>query len=159
MEEKMKKVLGGLGLLALLALSVFAATSYAGNTPPKRVTVAPRYDINKEVTLEGTIRSVVSKPTVGMALGTHLMLATSKGPVDAHIGDFVFKGSHPLSGAAGQSVKVTGAMTTIKNKEIFLVRTIDTGGHLTTVRTERGFLIVPGVKGRIAQTSEKEGQR
>jgi hypothetical protein len=64
-----------------------------------------------------------------------------------------------LTVAAGQSVKVTGAMTTIKNKEIFLVRTIDTGGHLTTVRTERGFLIVPGVKGRIAQTSEKEGQR
>ena len=86
----MKKVLGGLGLLALLALSVFAATSYAGNTPPKRVTVAPRYDVSNEVTLEGTIRSVVSKPTVGMALGTHLMLATSKGPVDAHVGDFVF---------------------------------------------------------------------
>jgi hypothetical protein len=159
MEEKMKKVLGGLGLLALLALSVFAATSYAGNTPPKRVAVAPRYDVNKEVTLEGTIRSVVSKPTVGMALGTHLMLATSKGPVDAHIGDFVFKGSHPLSVAAGQSVKVTGAMTTIKNKEIFLVRTIDTGGRLTTVRTAHGFLIAPGAKGRMALAAEKGGQR
>lgn len=156
----MKKVLGGLGLLSLLAISVLAVPSYAGNTvPPKRVATVPRYNVSKEVTLEGTIRSVVSKPTVGMALGTHLMLATSKGPVDAHIGDFVFKGSHPLSVAAGQSVKVTGAMTTIKNKEIFLVRTIDTGGHLTTVRTAHGFLIVPGAKGRLALAAEKGGQR
>ncbi|MGC1684474.1 MAG: hypothetical protein WA734_02530 [Candidatus Acidiferrales bacterium] len=156
----MKKVLGGLGILALLALSVFAASSYAGNTPPKRVAVAPQYNVNKEVTLEGTVRSVVKKPTVGMALGTHLILSTSKGPVDAHIGDFVFKGSHPLAVAAGQSVKVTGAMTTIKNKQLFLVRSIDISGHVTPVRTERGFLIVPGVKGRIFQTAaEKGGQR
>jgi hypothetical protein len=156
----MKKVLGGFGLLTLLAFSVLAAPSYAGNAvPPKRVTVAPRYNINKEVTLEGTIQTVVKKPTVGMALGTHLILATSKGSVDAHIGDFVFKGSNPLSVAAGQSVKVTGAMTTIKNKQIFLVRTIDTGGRLTTVRTARGFLIMPGVKGRLALAAEKGGQR
>jgi hypothetical protein len=160
MEEKMKKVLGGLGLMSLLAISVLAVPSYAGNAvPPKRVAVASRYNIDKEVTLEGTIQSVVKKPTVGMALGTHLILATSKGPVDAHIGDFVFRGSNTLSVAPGQSVKVTGAMTTIKNKQIFLVRTIDTGGRLTTVRTEHGFLIVPGVKSRFALAAEKGGQR
>jgi hypothetical protein len=30
---------------------------------------------------------------------------------------------------------------------------------LTTVRTEHGFLIVPGAKGRLALAAEKGGQR
>ncbi len=155
----MKKVLGGLGILTLMAFSSLAAPLYAEHAPVKRAVVAPRYDVSKEVTMQGTIQSIVRKPTAGMMLGTHLMLATPKGTVDAHVGNFIFMGSKPLSVASGQSVKVVGAMTTIKNKQVFLVRTIDIGGRLVTVRGANGFLIVPGAKGRIAQTSTTGGAR
>ena len=81
-------------------------------------------------------------------LGTHLMVSTSKGTIDAHIGGFVLRGSHPYAPAAGQSVKLVGVMTTINHKNVFLTRTIETGNRTVQVRTERGFLIVPGAKGQ-----------
>lgn len=156
----MKKVLGRFGLLALAAISVVAAPLYAGHTAAfKRTVLAPRYEISKEVTMEGTIQELVRKPTAGSMLGTHLMVSTSKGTVDAHIGDFVLRGSNKYSPAVGETVKLVGVMTTINHRNVFLTRTIETGNRTIQVRTARGFLIVPGAKGRIAQTSATGGVR
>src|SRR5271156_1862422 len=79
MEEQMKKLLGGLGLLTLMAFSVFTGPSQAATATKKIVTPMYQYDAAKEVTLKGTISSVVKKPAGGMLVGEHLMLATSSG--------------------------------------------------------------------------------
>ena len=156
----MKKVWGGLGLMTLLAFSSVAAFGFSNNaTTPKRALQPSRYDVSKEVTIEGTIQSVVKKPTAGMMLGEHLMLSTSKGTVDAHVGGYVM--AHPglLPVSIGQSVKVVGVMTTINHREVFLVRTVEAGARTTQVRNIHGFLLRPGAKDRVAQTSLKEGAR
>jgi hypothetical protein len=158
----MRKMLGGLSLLTVFLVSAFAAPLHADTTtkkPFKRAVTAPLYDVAKEVTLEGTIQSVVKKPTSGMMLGAHLMVSTPKGVVDAHIGGFVLKGQHPYAPAAGESVKILGVMATINHKQVFLTRTIDTGGRTIQVRTEHGFLITPGAHGRMLSTSLKESTK
>jgi len=155
----MRNKLGGFCLLTALVITSLAAPLYASNKPLKRTVIAPRYQASKEVTMEGTIQSVVKKPTPGSMLGTHLMVSTPKGTVDAHIGGFVTRGSHAYAPAAGQSVKIVGVMTTINHKEVFLTRTIETGNRTVEVRTTHGFLIVPGVKGRMTKTSAKGGAR
>jgi hypothetical protein len=144
----MRNKLGGFCLLTALVITLLAAPLNAGTTKTfKRTDTAPRYEASKEVTLEGTIQGLVKKPSAGSMLGTHLMVSTSKGTVDAQIGGFVTKGSHAYTPAVGQSVKIVGVMTTINHKEIFLTRTIETGSRTVQVRTKTGFLIVPGVKG------------
>jgi len=159
-EGKMKKVLGGLGLLTLLAFSAVAASAASDPvTTPKRDVVPSRYDASKEVTIEGTVQNVVKNPARGMLLGEHLILSTSKGTIDAHVGDFIIRGPHAVSFTSGQAIKVVGAMSTINKHQVFLVRTVDLGSRTIQVRTPKGFLIVPGTKGRIVQAQAKEGAR
>ena len=57
----MKKLLGGLGLLTLMAFSVFTVPSQAATATKKIVTPMYQYDASKEVTLKGTISSVVKE--------------------------------------------------------------------------------------------------
>jgi hypothetical protein len=158
-EFTMRNKLGGFCLLTALVITSLAAPLYASNKPFKRTVIAPRYQASKEVTMEGTIQSVVKKPTPGSMLGTHLMVSTSKGTIDAHIGTFVTRGSHGYSPAVGQSVKIVGVMTTVNHKEVFLTRSIESGNRTVQVRTAHGFLIVPGVKGRMVKTSTTGGAR
>jgi len=140
----MKKLLGGLGLLTLMAFSVFTVPSQAA-AATKKITITPKhtYDVSKEVTLQGTVSSVVKKPTVGMLTGTHLMLATSNGSVDAHIGSYAGRDKHLDSLSQGESIKAVGMMTKTKHGEVFIVRTVETGGNTYTVRNKNGFFVGP----------------
>jgi hypothetical protein len=144
MEEQMKKLLGGLGLLTLMAFSVFTGPSQAA-TATKKITVTPKhnYDVSKEVTLTGTVSNVVKKPTAGMLLGTHLMLATSKGPVDAHIGTYPGRDKRLDTVKQGESIKAVGVMRKTKEGEVFIVRTVEMGSETLTVRNTNGFFVGP----------------
>jgi hypothetical protein len=155
----MRNKLGGFCLLTALVITSLAAPLFAGKTPVKRTLQAPAYEVSKEVTMEGKIQGIVKKPTAGSMLGTHLMVSTSKGTIDAHIGEFVVRGSHAYAPAVGQSVKLVGVPATINHKNVFLTRTIETGNRTVNVRTTRGFLIVPGVKGRMVKTTTTGGAR
>ena len=157
----MKKLLGGLGLLTLMAFSVFTGPSQAATATKKIVTPMYQYDASKEVTLKGTISSVVKKPTGGMLVGEHLILATSSGTLDAHIGSYVARDKHLNSLAQGQSVSVVGVKMNLKGKEVFIVRTIDADGRTITVRNQHGVFVAP--ESHTAATSKKNaligGQR
>src|SRR5208282_5701804 len=51
-----------------------------------------RYDVSKEVTLSGTVSSVLYKPAPGMIWGSHLMVETVSGRLDASLGRFGLEG-------------------------------------------------------------------
>ena len=62
----MRKVAGALSLLMALAISLLAGPLYANESQAVKRTVAPsKYDVTKEVTVEGTIQSLVRKPAPG----------------------------------------------------------------------------------------------
>lgn len=156
----MKKLSLRLCFLSALVLSAPAVPLHAGNAPEfKRTLIAPRYDATKEVTIEGTIQELVTKPIPGAILGGHLMVSTSSGIIDAQIGSFILRGPQPFAPVAGQSVKIVGVMANINHRNVFLTRTIETENRTIEVRTARGFFIIPGTENRSAQIPTTGGAR
>ncbi len=144
-------------ILTLVAMPAFAQK--AGQIPSQSG-VIPVYDSAHEVTVQGNIENVVTGTTWGGPLGTHLVVATPRGPVDAHLGPFATKGPNALNLHAGEAVQMVGAMAMIEGKEVLLARTLTVGGQTRVIRNERGFLVQPGAPGASrSKTSEKGGLR
>jgi len=115
------------------------------------------YDVSKEVTLNGTVSSVLEKPAQGMIMGSHLLLSTSSGPVDASLASFGLRGKGAAPVASGQQIEVTGIMKTIKDKQVFLVRTVKVGDEVYTIRNEHGVPVSPHGRERASRKTAGEG--
>ena len=147
-----------LGPLAALALCLFALPIYAQTSAvTTKSTLPTRYDITKEVTLTGTVNSVVKAPTREMKMlpGSHLMLATASGKMDASLGRFAMRNQGVHSITAGQQVQVTGIVTTVKGQQVFVTRLVQVNGHTYKVRNEHGVAVAPvsGKSNRSAYTN------
>ncbi|MGD0214603.1 MAG: hypothetical protein ABSB87_15355 [Terriglobales bacterium] len=113
-----------------------------------------RYDATEELTVMGTVSSVLANAGPGMITGSHLLLATSSGQVDASLGMFGLRGYGAVSVAAGQQIEATGVMKTIKEKPVLLVRTVKVDGEVYTLRNEHGVLLPPQARKRAGQKGE-----
>jgi hypothetical protein len=157
----LKRRLPVLGTFAVLILSLFAAPIHAETAAATaRPTPRPRYDISKEVTLTGSVSSVVKQPTRGMHLipGSHLMVTTSSGTVDASLGRYAMKGKKPLSFTSGEQVRLTGVtQRTSTGKEVFMVRLVQANGHIYKLRNEHGFAYMPAARRDSAKSESKGG--
>jgi len=154
----MKHLFAGLCALALLSLIALPQPVQAQTAAVGRTAEPFSYDISQEVTLNGTVSSVLTKPAPGMIMGSHLMLATPAGPVDASLANFGLRGKGALSVAAGQQIEVIGVMKTIMDKQVFLVRTVKVGGEVYTIRNEHGFPVSPQARERLNGKTAQKGE-
>lgn len=155
----MKCLCAGLCGLALLSLISLLPPLQAQTTAAAPRTAGPfSYDISQEVTLNGTVSSVLTKPAPGMIMGSHLLLATPSGPVDASLAHYRLQGSGALPVAAGQQIEVTGVMKTIMDKQVFLVRSLKVNGEVYTIRNEHGFPVSPQARQRTHATTAQKGE-
>lgn len=145
-------------LFAGLIFASFTRPSHAQSAKETRVKPQPYYDITKEVTLSGTVLSVIEKSTPGMLVGSHLMLGTTSGEVDASLGIFGLKGKGALSVAPGQSVEVTGVAKALQGKQVFVVRTVKVGGQVYTIRNEHGIAVSPQGRERASRQATQKGE-
>jgi hypothetical protein len=99
------------------------------------------YDMSQEVRVSGTVSVVEKTPARGTEamIGSHLIVETSAGKVDASLGRYALKGKSPLSLSSGQQVQMLGVMKTIKDQQVFVARVIQVNGHQYTIRNEHGF--------------------
>jgi hypothetical protein len=118
----------------------------------------PFYDIAKEITLTGTVSSVLAKPAAGMLFGSHLVLDTTSGQVDASLGKWGLQGKGALSVSAGEPVEVTGVMKTINDKQVFIVRTVKASGQVYTIRNQYGVPRSPQSRERASQKAAQGGE-
>ena len=155
----MKGLFAGLYALTLLflisSIPLVQAQTAAGDT---RAAGPLNYDVTDEVTLDGTVSSVLAKPAPGMIMGSHLLLITISGPVDASLGRFGLQGKDALSVAAGQQVEVTGVMKTIMDKQVFLARIVKAGGRVYTIRNEHGVPMSPEARDRAKGKTAQKGE-
>jgi len=107
------------------------------------------YDVSREVTLAGTVSSVIVKPPAGMLNGSHLLLVTANGSIDASLGRFGLRGQGAPAVTAGQQVEVIGMMRTIKDKPVLLTRIVKIGSRTYTIRNEHGFPVSPQSRERM----------
>lgn len=142
------------GLLAALLLAILAVPLVAQSAPESH----PFYDITQEVSLTGTVSSVLAKPAAGMLFGSHLMLDTHSGQVDASLGKWGLQGKGALSVVAGEPVEVTGVMKTINNKPVFIVRTVKVNGQVYTIRNQYGVPRSPQSRQRASQKAAQGGE-
>jgi hypothetical protein len=131
MEAFMKRRFLAFAPFVFSALYVFATPIHAQPTEGEKFAVRPKYDIAREVTLTATVSSVVTKatPEMKMLAGSHLVLETSAGNVDASLGGFPLTGKNALAVTPGQRVEVTGVMKTIRNRQGFVTRLVSANGH------------------------------
>jgi hypothetical protein len=108
-----------------------------------------RYDVSKEVTLTGTVSSVLRKAAPGMIWGSHL-IETVSGRLDASLGRFGLEGKGALSVTLGQQIELTGVMKTVRDKEVFEVRSVKANGKTHTMRNEHGIELSPQARERAA---------
>jgi hypothetical protein len=147
-------VLSGLGL-AIAAVPLLAVPSAAQTV---RTEAHPYYDVHQEVTLRGMVSSVVTKASPGMVVGSHLLLQTESGAVDASLGRWGLRGKGALAVSAGQMVEVTGVKKTLLNREVFVVRSVKSGGAVYTVRNEHGIAVSPQSRQRASQKTARKGE-
>jgi len=142
------------------ALYVFASPVSAQSTEATKSVVRPKYDIAREVTLTATVSSVVTKatPATKMLAGSHLLLQTPSGNVDAALGSFPTTGKSALTVSAGERVEVTGVMKTIRNRQVFVTRLVLANGHTYRIRNEHGFVLAPVAHNGPANSRTEGGQ-
>ena len=143
--------------LALLTLISFAVPAYA-QTPElaARPSGPFAYELSKEITLSGTVSSVLEKPSPGMTMGAHLLLETSSGTVDASLGRFALLGSDALAVSAGQRIEITGVMKTLQGKQVLLVRVIKVNDLVHVIRNKHGLPLSPQTRERLRQSGQTE---
>jgi len=147
----------------LCTVVVFLLISSQGPTQAQTAAAAGAagpvsHNATAEVTLTGTVSSVLTKAAPGMIVGSHLLLATAYGEVDASLGRFGLQGEGAVSVAAGQQIEATGVMKTIRDKSFFLVRSIKVGGEVYIVRNKHGFPVSPQARRRAVEKTVGEGE-
>jgi hypothetical protein len=133
---KFTPLIAGLLTGLLFAILVVPLNAHPGNLPGT-------YDIGKEVTLNGTVSSVLHKPAPGMTWGSHLIIETASGRIDASLGRWGLAGKDALSVKPGQQIEVTGVMKTVREKEVLIVRSVKANGKVYAVRDHRGTEVSP----------------
>jgi hypothetical protein len=135
-------LLAGL-LFAILAIPLIAQPASAHD-----------YNVSAEVTLSGTVSSVLHKAAPGMMWGSHLMINTASGSVDVSLGRWGLEGKDAPSITPGQRVEVTGIMRTLHDKEVFVVRSLKADGKTFTIRNAHGLAVSPQARQRAAEKGE-----
>lgn len=136
----------------LLAISAVTLVGQTSNSP------RAYYDISKEVTLTGKVLVVFRVPSQGMIPGSHILLATPSGQVDASLGRWGLQGNGALPAAPGQLIEVTGVMKSLLDKSVLLVRTAKVGGQTYQMRNEFGIPVSPQARERALQNAEQKGE-
>ncbi len=117
--------------------------------------IGPVYDAAHEITVNGTIQKVVTKHTKGSPAGMHLIVMGPEGVVDAHVGPFLSKTTRDAL-QEGTSVRIVGAMTSLRGKSYLLARTLTIGDRTITVRSEHGMLAPMATARRARSRSENK---
>jgi len=130
------------GLLAgmLLAMFVTPLNAQPVRGPKPGRGFGPVYDAAHEVTLNGTVREVVTKHALGSPAGMHLLVAGPQGLVDAHVGPFLTKDTREAL-HMGLPIQIVGAVEKLHGKQYLLARELIFGGRTVKVRSPNGFLV------------------
>jgi hypothetical protein len=142
------------GLLASLLFAILAIPLGAQPVPESH----HYYDIAKEVTVVGTVSKVLVKASPGMIVGSHLLLSTTSGSLDASLGRFGLRGKGALSVAPGQQVVVTGVSKLLRGRQVFVARTVRVGSHVYFVRNTHGIPVSPQSRAVAGQNWAQKGE-
>ena len=122
----------------LFSVAVGAQQKSASTAARGRV---PAYDVTRESALEAVVLEYNANSSIA-PFGAHVLLQTSSGTVDAHLGNSKVLEANHISLSAGDSVRVVGENLTFNTGTIFAVRTLQKGSQSVTLRSKNGMPLV-----------------
>jgi hypothetical protein len=149
------KVLLGLGL----AIILFPFNASAQSAVSATGLSSPTYDVTKEINVDGTIDKIETS-TSGGPIGTHLLVISSEGVVDVHLGASTAVSAKNLGLAVGQAIHVTGMMASFNGNPVMLARILTTSNHIYMLRNEHGAPVrslMPRAAAASSASSQKGG--
>jgi len=155
----MKRRFSALALFTFIAVSLLATSMQAQTMQAISKSAAPpKYDIREEVTMTATVSRVISKatPEMKMLAGSHLILETASGKIDASLGVFPITGGGAPPISSGERVQVTGVMKTIRDQRVLVARLVLINGHSYKIRNEHGLISIPATR-KGTENSETKG--
>jgi hypothetical protein len=141
-------------ILSLLAIGIFSVTAaVAQSVAPSADSAMTPYDLSKEIKVQGTIQKIETAGTTG-PIGTHILIQTAQGVVDAHLGFGSVATPTNLGVSEGATVTVIGMMQTQGGNSVMLARVLTTSSRVLVLRSERGIPVraVPSGSFRTAST-------
>jgi hypothetical protein len=146
------------GILALGIVLGFTSLSHAQQTSQPDVQQLRSYNLSREVFLLGTVAKFESASST-LPMGAHVVLQTSSGQVDVHLGNAkVLQASH-LELNPGDSVRIVGEPMALGDTTYFAARIVQKGAQAVAVRNTKGFLTTPASLMTPAQKEALRGVR
>ncbi len=131
--------------LASLCLLALPGVALAQRSNAKSVAASSGgYNITNDVSLQGTILNYTENSKTP-PLGTHVLLQTSSGNVDVHLGDARLLHQAKVSLTPGMSVRFVGQSQAVGKNTVFLARLVQVGSQVVAVRSNHGLPVTPGV--------------
>lgn len=149
-DHKWKFMLAGAAAGLFIAM---AASAQSGQATSSKSFVHV-YDMSKEIKIEGTIQKIETEGA-GAPIGTHVLIQTAQGIVDAHLGSGAAASPSYLGIGAGDEVALVGMMQKLEGSKVLLARLLTTSDHIFVLRNERG-IPARGVAIRRRQESQTE---
>jgi hypothetical protein len=116
------------------------------------------YDVKREVNLLGTVVKYDAASSAA-PMGAHLLLQTTSGQVDVHLGNAKVLQANHLELNPGDRVRIIGEDLAYGNGSIFAARIVQKGVQAVAVRNARGALTSPAATMSPAQIEALRGVR
>jgi len=143
------------GALALGIAMGLCTTASAQDTKQPDTQQLRTYNVSREVFLLGTVVKFESASST-LPMGAHLILQTSSGPIDVHLGNArVLQAGH-LELNPGDSLRIVGEPLALGDSTYFAARIVQKGAQAVAVRNTKGFLTTPA---SLMSPAEKEALR
>ena len=133
------------GLLAGVFLCAPAASAQRSATTSAAETAATRegrnhslYDPAKEVSLQGTVAKFTENSR-DLPRGAHVLVATSAGQVDVHLGDPRLLKLNKMTISEGARIRIIGEPVATNQGTFFLARLVQLGTGVVAVRSTTGM--------------------
>jgi len=151
----MKALIPSKAAIVALVITLGYCTSASAQQATQPVAQFRSYDISRESFLVGTVVKFDSVSST-RPIGAHLILQTSAGQVDVHLGNAKVLQAGHLDLNAGDSVRIVGEPLAFGDATYFAARIVQKGAQAVAVRNTRGFLTTPA---SLMTPAEKEALR
>lgn len=125
----------------ILLISFFAVTmGPPGNAQkkPDAVASSPKYDLQTETKIKGTVDEVKLPPKGSEKEIAHLLVKDGTNSIDVSLCPKTFLDDMGMSFAKGDEVAMTGSKVKQGDAEVFLVRELVKGNDTLVLRDEKG---------------------
>jgi hypothetical protein len=144
-------------LLAGICLAGLFGTPTTAQERPIVSQQGSAYELSRETVLQGTVLNYIATST-SPPLGAHVILQTTAGPTDIHLGTDEFLRGNNIVLAPGDTVQIVGSNISNRYGTMFIARVIQKGGQSLAVRTTKGMpLWTAGARTQAAAGRRQEG--